>query len=121
MICSTDQLQWWVGDDIEASTLIWLLLTLYSCTSESPGNHSTHKVATTCTCTSVSVKSGLWTLDWTRGLDCGLRFVLDFGMMSIVQSPGFTLTLVLALSCAHAMQPRYSEILLVLSPDPPSK
>ena len=29
----------------------------------------------------VSVKPGLWTLDWTHGLDCGLRFGLDFGLM----------------------------------------
>ena len=29
----------------------------------------------------VGVKPGLWTLDWTHGLDCGLRFGLDFGLM----------------------------------------
>ena len=29
----------------------------------------------------VSVKPGLWTLDWTHGLDCGLRLGLDFGLM----------------------------------------
>ena len=29
----------------------------------------------------VSAKPGLWTLDWTHGLDCGLRFGLDFGLM----------------------------------------
>ena len=26
-----------------------------------------------------NLDSGLWTLDWTHGLDCGLRFGLDFG------------------------------------------
>ena len=25
-------------------------------------------------------KPGLWTLDWIHGLDCGLRFGLDFGL-----------------------------------------
>ena len=29
----------------------------------------------------VGAKPGLWTLDWTHGLDCGLRFGFDFGMM----------------------------------------
>ena len=29
----------------------------------------------------VGVKPGLWTLDWTHGLDCGLRFGLDFGLI----------------------------------------
>ena len=29
----------------------------------------------------VSVKPGLWTLDWTHGLDYGLRFGHDFGLM----------------------------------------
>ena len=29
----------------------------------------------------VGAKPGLWTLDWTHGLDCGLRFGLDFGLM----------------------------------------
>ena len=29
----------------------------------------------------VGAKAGLWTLDWTHGLDCGLRFGLDFGLM----------------------------------------
>ena len=28
----------------------------------------------------VSAKPGLWTLDWTHGLDCGLLFGLDFGL-----------------------------------------
>ena len=29
----------------------------------------------------VGAKHGLWTLDWTHGLDCGLRFGLDFGLI----------------------------------------
>ena len=28
----------------------------------------------------VSAKPGLWTLDWTHGLDCGLNFGLTFGL-----------------------------------------
>ena len=29
----------------------------------------------------VGAKHGLWTLDWTHGLDRGLRFGLDFGLI----------------------------------------
>ena len=29
----------------------------------------------------VSVKPGLWTLDWTDGLDYGLKFGLGFGLV----------------------------------------
>ena len=34
----------------------------------------------------VGAKPGLWTLDWTHGLDCGLRFGLDFGLMRRVMT-----------------------------------
>ena len=37
-----------------------------------PGDEATNRVG---------AKHGLWTLDWTHGLDCGLRFGLDFGVI----------------------------------------
>ena len=57
----------------------------------------------------VGVKPGLWTLDWTHGLDCGLRFGLDFGLMRCAM----TTISNNKLSCADRMCYKCTKALLV--------
>ena len=60
----------------------YIISVLPTCMCHQPQtDRQTHRTTTVTLRRRVGAKRGLWTLDWTNGLDCGLRFGLDFGLM----------------------------------------